>query len=266
MTSLDILQFSIGSFVLGLSLLLVGLMSSRCNTVLSTLLGPNAATFLALLLIGLGIGAPLAWSECLDRQMEESAGRSPTLAQIGAPQPEQPTSSALTDCGRPVHLSEFKVEINVNDWLADEDHALAVLYTEHSPVRTAPPDPGCNCHGWVFADGHYWVDGDDVPAILNDNGYHETTTPEVGDLIVYRCGGIIVHSGIVRETGHGAILIESKWGMNSRILHTPEVQPSWQEWQFYHTARTGGHTLRLPANSVPSKPVESPVLLATSVR
>ena len=42
-------------------------------------------------------------------------------------------------------------------------------------TRVAPVDPACNCHGWVFTGGRFWVSGEDVPRILEDNGYRRVS-------------------------------------------------------------------------------------------
>jgi len=250
--------------VWGIGLLLHQVLSRLTLRVARRVVGIN---FLALLLIGVGVGSPWVWSRWQERQIQEFDADSARLAQLGAPEQLRASHPGLTDRGRVVALWEKNAEINVADWIAAEDRKFASMKTSRPLVRTALPDPGCNCHGWVFTGGRYWIDGDEVVRILKDNGYYKVTTPEVGDLIVYASGDEILHSGVVRSVGSdGTVLIESKWGMNSRMLHAPEVQPNWQEWQFYHTSRPNGHQLRLPASPVPSNPAESTPLLTADAR
>jgi hypothetical protein len=223
--------------------------------------------FLALMLIGLGVGSPLAWSQRQEKQIKEYDVRAALLAQLGAQQRNQESRPGLTDRGRVIPLRELSAEIDVAGWTAAEDRSIAAMKSQHKLVRTARPDPASNCHGWVFAGGRYWVDGDDVPKILDDNGYYEVAVPEEGDLIVYTSGDAVVHTGVVRlSDADGTILVESKWGMNSRMLHAPEDQPNWENWQFYHANRKAGHCLRLPGGSIPSKSAEPPTLVTASDR
>src|SRR5205085_5936041 len=105
---------------------------------------------------------------------------------------------ALTDRGQVIPLSELHADIDVAGWTEAEDRRFAEMVTEHEFIRTGLPDPTCNCHGWVFADGRFWVDGNDVNTILDDNGYYQVTSPVVGDVIVYHAGDEILHTGIVR--------------------------------------------------------------------
>ena len=37
---------------------------------------------------------------------------------------------------------------------------------------------------WVFAAGRYKISCDDVPKIIEDNGYTEVYSPEAGDVVV----------------------------------------------------------------------------------
>ena len=213
----------------------------------------GGVNLLALILIGLGVGSPLAWSHWQEQQIQEHDANSALLAQIGAPRHNQVVRLGLTDRGRAIPLLELHADIDVAGWTAAENRKFAAMNLQHPPVRTALPNPDCNCHGWVFAGGGYWVDGNDVKNILDDNGYYEVAIPEVGDIIVYFAGNELLHSGVVRSVNaDDGILIESKWGMNSRVLHAPEDQPLWQNWQFYHTSREG-HQLRLPGKTSPNK-------------
>jgi hypothetical protein len=230
-----ILCFAAVCTLLGLSLLLAARFLNRGRGLMAV----------ATALIGLGLGSPLAWSYCLNRQTSDFDPSS-ALSQIGDAHGSRASLVALTDRGRVIPLSEFHAAIDVEAWAEAEDRRYAEMGDPYHFIRLAPPNPICNCHGWVFADGQFWIDGNDVKNILDDNGYYEVTAPVAGDIIVYHAGDEVLHSGIVRYVAEdGEILIESKWGMNSRILHTPEDQPHWQQWRFYHTARSGGHCLNL---------------------
>jgi hypothetical protein len=231
-----ILSFSVGSTILGLALLLVSRFLKQRKSVVAAFL----------VLIGLGLGSPLAWAQWQERQIADQDPNASLFAQLDGTWNSQASLVALTDRGRTIPLSELHADIDVAGWTQAEDRSFAAMDTLHHLVRSALPDPTCNCHGWVFAEGRFWVDGSDVKNILDDNGYYEVDSPTVGDIIVYHAEEEILHTGIVRTLdANGAIVIESKWGMNSRILHAPEDQPHWQHWQFYHTSRPGGHGLRM---------------------
>jgi hypothetical protein len=96
-----------------------------------------------------------------------------------------------------------------------------------------------NCHGWVFTGGAYTLDGNDVGTVLQDNGYHLTSEPRSGDLIVYRQGHDIVHTGIVRFAYDGSVIVESKWSLGGVYLHPPEDQGYSRSFAYYRSPRRG---------------------------
>src|SRR5262249_28326895 len=125
-------------------------------------------------------------------------------------------------------------------------------------LRTAPPDTSYNCHGWVFAAGKFWVKGQEVQAILDDNGYREVSTPRPNDVAVFRDDvGNILHTGLVRTASEdGLILIESKWGTLGRYIHMPQDQVYAASCSYYRSSRQshalhglGGET---PTPAVPA--------------
>jgi RHS repeat-associated protein len=54
-----------------------------------------------------------------------------------------------------------------------------------------------NCHGVTFADGRYWIGNEQIDTILNEDNYEIVETPEIGDVVIYRESGNIVHSARV---------------------------------------------------------------------
>jgi hypothetical protein len=98
-----------------------------------------------------------------------------------------------------------------------------------------------NCHGWVFSNSQFLLQGRYVEWILKDNGYVRTAKPGPEDLVVYRDEhGAIVHTGVVRGVlDDGTIMIESKFGLDGLYLHEPLAQPYATEYVFYHTDRPG---------------------------
>jgi hypothetical protein len=149
---------------------------------------------------------------------------------------------ALTDKGRRVPL--YAPRANPEERLPaveTESRMIDTYFPGQRILRTGPADLRYNCHGWVFADGDVWVQDDDVPMILEDNGYRPVRGPARGDLALWVVpGGRIIHSGVVREvTEAGVILIEGKWGETGRYLHTADAQPYGSEVHFARSDRKG---------------------------
>ena len=113
-------------------------------------------------------------------------------------------------------------------------------------VPTAAAIEPSNCHGWVFAKDEYFLREGSVEQILKDNGYEPCEAPKSGDLIVYRDQeGTISHTGVVQMAFLGRVpVIESKWGMDERFMHPPEVQPYGNRYSYYRSPRQG-HALMI---------------------
>lgn len=114
-----------------------------------------------------------------------------------------------------------------------------------------------NCHGWVFAEGGYWIPTESVDTILRDNGYAWIADPRPGDLIIYRDErGRPIHSGIVKAVGaDGFVLVESKWGLLDVFWHTPDDQAFGEDYEYWRSSRPG-HSLNLSGE--PSEPRPTP--------
>jgi hypothetical protein len=146
--------------------------------------------------------------------------------------------TAVTDAGRAVTVYRLDLTQTDADSLVTDRNVVAEWAGRL--IRTAPADPACNCHGWVYAGGHYWVNEAGVEAVLADNGYRRVVEPQRGDVVAYRDEkGTVTHSGVVRVVERGTILIESKWGPLGCYLHRPEDQPYGQRFTYYRSARKG---------------------------
>lgn len=107
-------------------------------------------------------------------------------------------------------------------------------------IQTGEGGLMCNCHGWIFTQGHYWVDCESIPTILHDNGYQVVSEPQPGDLIVYRDNDKASHTGVVQAvTSEKLVLIESKWGSGARFVHAAQDQPYSMRWDYYRSSRKG---------------------------
>lgn len=79
------------------------------------------------------------------------------------------------------------------------------LYADDGTPITAYNEPSnklmrSDCHGLTFADGDFWINNDQVPALLNGDGYVKTDSPSVGDVGVYTdASGNPVHSVTVSK-------------------------------------------------------------------
>ncbi|GEM_PF-3992849 len=104
-------------------------------------------------------------------------------------------------------------------------------------ICTDSPGVDYNCHGWLFTGGRYWLNGEDVKHVLQDNGYYPVNAPVPGDIIVYYDGGNLVHTGLVRAADERGIIIESKWDIQGRYIHLPESQDYADQWVYYHSDR-----------------------------
>ena len=113
-------------------------------------------------------------------------------------------------------------------------------------TKLGPPTNSYDCHGYVFAGGDTWIDDDQVPTILAENGYSVTTTPVVGDILIYRFNGNIKHSAVITEMqGNNITKVNSKWGLWGLYSHAPnDVPVNYGTWTAYHTARPAGNRLR----------------------
>jgi hypothetical protein len=206
------------------------------------------------------LGATLLFSQIyvIERGVELELDRSDfELSQMGDPIDESapPAQMAASDAGAPVAL--FHVQAGVEAVpVKVEERYLGDLRLQAKVIQTGPSDVAYNCHGWVFADGHYWVRSRFVETILKDNGYQAVEQPKAGDVAVFRNHlGEVTHSGLVRASGKdGNVLLESKWGRYGRYVHTPEDHCyRADKVTYYHTTR-GSHLLKgieYPEGAVP---------------
>lgn len=158
---------------------------------------------------------------------------------------------AVTDAGRRIPLYRWQVSDAEYRTYRQNEAARLSLFTQ-AAIPRSPSSPQANCHGWVFSDNQFLLQGRYVEWILKDNGYAQTQSPGPEDLVVYRDEhGSIVHTGIVRGVlDDGTIMIESKFGLDGLYLHEPQAQPYATDYVFYHSARHG-HTIAIE-DSTPS--------------
>jgi hypothetical protein len=178
-------------------------------------------------------------SDGLERVVEHSMGWEALVEKYGLR--ALPPGQVATDRGRPVRAyTQAGATPLGEEILAREEAALSPQFQTTGVVRLAPPSGVCNCHGWVFTGGRYWMRGADVSVILEDNGYEAVSAPQSGDLVVYRDGqGRITHTGMVLAVAEGGTtVVESKWGDLGLYLHPAEFL-RYGTPHFYRSPRTG---------------------------
>lgn len=143
-----------------------------------------------------------------------------------------PGVTLLTDQGTPIGVKRLSEAVAPGEVPDGYDGRLIVAGGQ---------DALSNCHGWVFTDGEFCVDGARVDDILRDNGYTQVGDPEPSDLIIYRDqDGIPIHTGVVKATGKkGFVLVESKWGQLDVYWHTPADQRYADHWEYWRSPRVG---------------------------
>jgi len=220
-----------------------------CSRVQALLLNPSLQWGS---LLALTVTLTVGWANLADRVLQPAELDLGSLPLDSPVLRELPGSHAVTDLGHPVPLYSNQQEaVQTQDGRSGEDVYLQQSNAWHYRLlRTAPPDPAYNCHGWVFAGGHGWVQSQSVELILKDNAYQEVARPQARDVAIFRDGsGQLLHSGIVHSVSpDGVVLVESKWGILGRFIHRPEDQCYAEQCTFYHSTRHG-HLLRDPAES-----------------
>jgi hypothetical protein len=151
-----------------------------------------------------------------------------------------PEVLTATDLGRQVRVRALD-ELRPTDVRTDaEQKVMAEFHSHGRVIRIAPVNDSCNCHGWVFTGGRYWVSQIDVEHILVDNGYEIVTDPRPGDLAIYRDSREISHTGVVRAVIDGMPpLVEGKWGWMGVFLHPAGDSLYGINYKFYRSPRDG---------------------------
>lgn len=139
---------------------------------------------------------------------------------------------ASTDRGTPIDLRRLSEAVAPGEVPEGYEGRMIVAGGAHALS---------NCHGWVFTDGEYCIDGASVDDIVRENGYEQVAEPIPSDLVIYRdADGVPVHTGIVKATGrNGFVLIESKWGQLDVYWHTPDDQRYADDWEYWRSPRPG---------------------------
>ena len=148
---------------------------------------------------------------------------------------------AYTDQGRTIPLSKCS-NIQTNEEMKRKEQ-IFLTNSQHRDhiIRVGEADMRYNCHGWVFTGGRHWLSPLAVDTLLEDDGYREMSTPQPGDVAIYRLEtGGISHTGLVRAVlPDGIVLVESKWGQMGRFLHRADQHPYQGLCTYYRSERVG---------------------------
>ncbi len=195
--------------------------------------------------------SPLALALYADRLFEATTFKDNDLVQAvdgTAPLEDQPSHWAQTDTGRSVPLYVLaQPEPNTPYRSADDATYLQNHRLQFRVILEKTKSDDYNCHGWVFTGGRYWVRGGSVDMILQDNGYRVMSSPQIGDLAIYReANGQVAHSGVVCGfTRDQEVLVESKWGRLGRFIHRSDQHGYPDTTCTYYSSLRTGHLLRI---------------------
>lgn len=196
-----------------------------------------------------GLGAEAEAEEGLPEavSLENLASPRPGLEEV-QPSPVSTDRKRLVKVMRPLAMPPAPDP----DFLRRQTKMLTEFGLLQHAIRMSNGWHPCNCHGWVFTGGAFWLTSDQVSTILEDNRYEPTFAPKSGDLAVYRDSeGDVVHTGIVRYVARdGLTLVESKWGRLGRFIHPADVHCyEGTVLTIYRSPRRGHLLLGLPRDS-----------------
>lgn len=247
------------SWLLGGGLLACGLLSSRrlvggLASAISSLQNP-LIRFGVLSLGGLvTIVVTIVVCETRDESMLRSETAELEFAHSQIPTTTDERVKSTTDRGSVIPLRLPLAARDEGILSASEDKFLRGVQSGNYIIRRGPATDNSNCHGWVFTGGRYLLTGEDVNVILKENGYEEVQEPHPGDLIVYRGGGSVKHTAIIRYVTEGqSVMVEGKWGVLGTYLHPAEQSIYGTDYTFYRSPRQG-HLLA----GVPTSPAGEP--------
>jgi hypothetical protein len=192
------------------------------------------------LLAAAGVATAVAAVAAFEREDERALDAG--IAEVEGMHPPEPAAPAgrlwaATDRGTPVALRERG---GADPSVAAEARAVGGLADQ--VIRRGPAGGRANCHGWVFAAGRFAVPADAVELVLSENGYEEVGDPRPGDLVVYRAGGRVAHTAVVRYVTDGQpTLVEGKWGTAGVFLHPVDRSVYGADYAFLRSPRDGHH-------------------------
>ena len=203
--------------------------------------------------VAFGVGSIFLFEQ-KDAELAEATLTELDLAHGRVPNAPTNRANASTDRGTQVILKEPTESRSASDLAGPEARVIHNAHLDNEVIRRGPADDRTNCHGWVFTGGRFLLSPDDVELILKENGYGEVPEPRAGDLIVYRQGGTIAHTAVVRYVAEGQpALVEGKWGTLGVFLHPADKSTYGTDYTFHRSPRRGHLLAGLNPNN-PNRP------------
>jgi hypothetical protein len=106
---------------------------------------------------------------------------------------------------------------------------IAILGTANV-VHSSPPHQGKNCHGITFGGGDCWID--DPTPFLPPCQPIPRADARAGDVVVYRLGREITHTGRVTRVDGADVWVHSQWGKWGDFDHKVESVPRGEVYEF----------------------------------
>jgi len=116
-------------------------------------------------------------------------------------------------------LKNMTYEDHNNTYL-DVSSQNSILQNAYNCTIAYSISPKYNCHsfGWYqHSPNTYWINYPDV--YMTDGSYVQVTTPSVGDIVTYKVGTNLSHTGVVYSIDGNNIQVISKWGCCSVFIH-----------------------------------------------
>ncbi|MEZ6139385.1 MAG: hypothetical protein R3B84_02330 [Zavarzinella sp.] len=168
------------------------------------------------------------------------------LESVASKPPTKPIeAAAVTDTGKSLTF-HAPLRMRSDQVISDnEKKTLSGIPAGNRVIRHEPASDRCNCHGWVFSGGRYWLTAENVEQILTDNGYQTVKTPIPGDVVIYRDDtGYITHTGMVYGAGSTTrTQVIGKWGWMGVYIHYVDESCYGKNYAFYRSSRPG-HVVR----------------------
>ena len=113
------------------------------------------------------------------------------------------------------------------------------IRANRNTMRDKYPRYNTNCHGHSFGDDIFWIDDDQVEALLKGEGYTKigggisggrsiNGSPQKGDIIVYYNNGKVVHSGVYIGNGR----ISENAGIKYVETNITSIYSGWKSGTF----------------------------------
>jgi hypothetical protein len=190
----------------------------------------------------------------------ETETKPSSLAPPPSPVSEISTAPAIAHTIRRVRWNpNVDTGKKVKPWGSGADGKILTANTDAgTPINIWKPDDGQTywCHGFTFGGntatgGPYSLWGQDVPTVLNDDGWSPQTDSCVakpGDILVFNGGKPITHSGVIQSAANSsggvdedASMLDSKWGEGAQNTSSWAANANYGEYRcFSKTPAYGG--------------------------